>query len=137
MSTVVVTRRVAPARPVPARPVRRARPAVGRGAAGSTPGLRLTARGRLVVGVVVAVLLAMVVAAAVLLGGGSASAGGQGGAAAVTYRVVMPGETLWGIATQVAPGADPRDVVAEIVELNGLPGSSVAAGTRLALPVVH
>jgi hypothetical protein len=42
---------------------------------------------------------------------------------------------LWSIAGEVAPGADRRDTVAEIVELNALDGSSVRAGQRIAVPV--
>jgi LysM repeat protein len=52
----------------------------------------------------------------------------------VHTHVVLPGETLWGIARQVAPGDDPRDTVARIVEFNSLPTTAVHAGQRLALP---
>jgi hypothetical protein len=64
-----------------------------------------------------------------------------GGAAAGTPAppatrivVVEPGQTLWSIAGQVAPGADRRDTIARIVELNGLPSTDVAAGARIAVP---
>jgi hypothetical protein len=45
--------------------------------------------------------------------------------------VVEPGDTVWSIAAEVAPGADPRPVVDAIVEANG--GSSLVAGQRLVL----
>ena len=38
------------------------------------------------------------------------------------------GESLWSIAEQVAPEADPRDVVDAIVRLNALDGVTVSAG---------
>jgi hypothetical protein len=48
--------------------------------------------------------------------------------------VVQPGQTLWGIATQVAPHADPRATVQQIIVLNHLPGTGVQAGETLAVP---
>jgi LysM domain len=98
------------------------------------PPLRLTRRGRAVLR-----LLALVAVAALVVGGvlalqRAASAGEQApAAAAVTYHVVLPGETLWGIARQVAPERDVRGTVARIIELNALPGGRVYAGQRLAL----
>ena len=47
---------------------------------------------------------------------------------------VLPGETLWGIATELAPGADPRDTIASILEFNALQSSAVHAGQDLAIP---
>jgi hypothetical protein len=48
--------------------------------------------------------------------------------------VVQPGDTLWGIARQVAPGRDPRPVVDEIVEANDLRGG-LQAGQELVVAV--
>jgi hypothetical protein len=94
--------------------------------------VRLTRRGRLVATLV---LLAGFLAGGVLLAGGLASAGTEPGAAATAERVtVAPGETLWGIAEREAPGTDPRDTVAEILELNHLQSSAVEAGSVLLLP---
>ncbi len=53
----------------------------------------------------------------------------------VTYRAVLPGETLWEIAGEVAPGVDRRDTVARILELNALSTAGVYAGQRIAVPV--
>ena len=96
--------------------------------------VRLTRRGRLVLrlGVVILALLLALVLALVLTR--PASAGAQRHAVQARYRVVLPGETLWSIAGEIAPGADRRDVVAEIVELNALSGSGVDAGQRIAIP---
>jgi nucleoid-associated protein YgaU len=49
--------------------------------------------------------------------------------------VVQPGQTLWDIAVEAAPGTDPRQVVAAIMELNDLadPGA-IRAGQPLYVP---
>ncbi len=103
--------------------------------AGHPAPLRLTRRGRHVLraGVVVLVLVLMTVSALALARGASAADGPAPEVAVVTH-VVMPGETLWGIAQQVAPHDDPRDTVARIVEFNALTSQGVQAGQRLALP---
>jgi len=96
------------------------------------PPLRLTTRGR-----VVAVLLALlVVAASALLGARAAQAEVPGSAPQVERHVVRPGETLWQIASSVVgPGEDVRDVVADLVRLNDLPGSGLMAGQTIVVPV--
>lgn len=83
-------------------------------------------------------LLAMVAAA--LLGAGyariaaeSAPAGGAVPVAAETITVA-PGDTLWDIASKRYPGADPRQKVFQIEQLNGLGGPSIEAGQRLKVP---
>jgi LysM domain len=97
--------------------------------------LRLTRRGR----VVVRLLLGLLVTGAVMLGvlalGRPALAGTRAHAMQVRYHVVLPGETLLGIAARAVPGVDARDTAAEIIELNALPGSGLNAGQRIALPV--
>ena len=49
--------------------------------------------------------------------------------------VVAPGETLWSVAALVAGSSDVAAVVDEIVSVNHLSSSSVAAGTRLLVPL--
>jgi hypothetical protein len=44
---------------------------------------------------------------------------------------VQPGDTLWSIATAVAPNRDPRDEVATLQQLNHLDGVSLAVGQVL------
>src|SRR6186997_380479 len=51
----------------------------------------------------------------------------------VTY-VVEPGDTLWSIARQVAPGRDPRPVVDGLIKANDLRGG-LQAGQELSIPV--
>ena len=41
------------------------------------------------------------------------------------------------LAATVAPTVDPRDVVADIVELNQLDGADVQPGQRLAIPAQY
>ena len=47
---------------------------------------------------------------------------------------VEAGQSLWTIAESIAPGADPRDVIASIVELNRLSSVDVVPGQLLAIP---
>ena len=80
-------------------------------------------------------LAALALVSGVLLIDRSAMAGSTSRPVPVTYRVVLPGESLWQIAGEVAPGVDRRDTVARIVELNALSTAGVNAGQRIAVPV--
>ena len=94
--------------------------------------LRITRRGRLALTLTATVLAAV----AAEVGAGQATAGQEVGSVATADVMVVPGDTLWGIASEVAvPGQDVRDVIAEIVELNALPTSAVTAGQTLVVPV--
>ncbi|MHA7239139.1 LysM peptidoglycan-binding domain-containing protein [Arthrobacter sp. TMS1-12-1] len=97
--------------------------------------LTLTRRGRLLL---VGLPIALGVAALILLGAfltSQAQAGESAPTTTATVEVsVAAGETLWDLAMQYAPERDPRDTVAEIVELNDLPNSVVQAGQRVAVP---
>jgi LysM repeat protein len=95
--------------------------------------LRLTRRGRLVI-LVMLLAVGAVLSMAVASSGAASSAAEQ---VPVQYVTVAPGDTLWSIAGEVAPGTDRRDTVAEIVELNALDGSSVQAGQRIAVPALQ
>jgi LysM repeat protein len=46
----------------------------------------------------------------------------------------MPGQSLWSIASQYDPAADPRGVIQQIIDLNALSGTSVQPGQHLWLP---
>jgi hypothetical protein len=92
-----------------------------------------------VVTALVTTALALVVALAWLAGVVRAQAAGSGVPSGEVYRnltavVVRPGQTLWSIAERSQPGADPRTVVQELIDLNGLHGSAVQAGERLWVP---
>ncbi|GAA4183415.1 hypothetical protein GCM10022288_02650 [Gryllotalpicola kribbensis] len=109
------------------------RPAPSAGVARSH--LRLTRRGR---ALLVAVVAAPVLAVTVWFGlnGGGAAADGHSAArpAAVEQVTVAQGQSLWQIAVEVAPHDDPRDVVAAIVDMNGLQSSVLTPGQTLAIP---
>lgn len=93
--------------------------------------VRLTARGRAVfLGLLVVLGLAASLLTASVSGAGTSST-----PVPVQYVTVAPGQTLWAIAAEVAPSADRRDTIAQILELNALSGSSVQAGQRIAVPV--
>jgi hypothetical protein len=96
--------------------------------------LRLTRRGRVVVRSLVGVVLLLVILLGALVGR-PALAGPDVRDAGVAERIVLPGETLWSIAGEVAPDADRRETVEQIVELNGLTSSAVTAGQRLTVPL--
>jgi LysM domain len=101
--------------------------------------VRLTRRGRIVVAVMLtAASLSLVVLAWLAIAARAAQAadGGQPGAVYqnLTSIVVHPGQSLWSIASQAEPGADPRVVMQQIVDLNALRGTSVEPGQHLWVP---
>jgi len=95
--------------------------------------LRITRRGRRVVGTAVALGAAGIVAAGLLLGPG-AVASDQAADVSFAQVTVEGGESLWQVASEIAPTKDPRDVVSDLVRLNNLPSAEVAAGQTLAVP---
>lgn len=98
--------------------------------------LRLTRRGRVVLTSVAA--LPLVAGAAVFaLNGGGAFAGGTASSAPFRYVTIQSGQSLWRVAESVAPTADPRDVIAGIVDLNRLESVDVRPGQRLAIPAQY
>ena len=107
----------------PSRPVRAARPEP----------MRLTRRGRMFFGTIIALALA---AGAYFLGFGASQAGADSTVSTTSFEqvTVMPGDTLWSIATNIAPNADTQTVIAEIVSLNQLETATVQPGQRLAIP---
>ncbi len=112
------------------RPVHRMAPALER--APHRARLRLTARGRAVLLALLAIPLALGIGLGVMNGGGADAT--NGAPATLQYVTVESGQTLWGLAKQIAPNADPRDVVAELMQLNQLPSGAVPAGLHLAIP---
>jgi LysM repeat protein len=93
--------------------------------------LRITRRGRAVVtGLVTAPVVAIVLALA-LSGGEATATPGQTELPVVT---VEAGQTLWHLAESVAPGANPADLIADIISLNGLESAAVMPGQTLIIP---
>ena len=101
--------------------------------------IRLTRRGRIVVWTLGAFGVAALTALIWLAVAGQAQASshvktGGPAAASVLRVVVQPGQTLWSIATQADPAADPRIIIGEIVDLNSLRGTGVRVGQVLLVP---
>jgi|SRR4051812_18646287 cell division protein YceG involved in septum cleavage len=94
--------------------------------------LRLTRRGRVVV-VVVALLVAFAVGVFVTAAGSVAT---QHPGTPEPTRIVQvgSGDTLWGIATELADGGDVRAMIEEIKQLNALGSEALQAGQRLVVP---
>ena len=99
--------------------------------------LRLTRRGRFVFfGLPLILLAALVLSLAGFLNA-PAKAADTSAELSLTPTVtvtVQPGESLWTIAGSVAPERDPRDVVADIVQLNNLDAARVLPGQQLFIP---
>lgn len=93
--------------------------------------LRITRRGRLVLSAAIAV---PILALSVLLVSPGALAGDEPTSNDFEYMTVLSGDTLWSIASLVAPEQDPRDVVAEIMSLNQLDSAALQPGQQLAVP---
>lgn len=95
------------------------------------PPLRLTARGR--VAAFVASFLAL---AALVVGAGQmVEASGASEAGEPVAVVVGAGDTLWGIAQEIAPDRDPRSVVQQIRSLNDLGTRAIVPGQSILVPV--
>lgn len=105
-------------------------------ASSSAPRLRLTKRGRAVLMFLAATPL-VIAALAFALNGGGATASLEGSSVAFQYVTVESGQTLWQLAESIAPAADPRDVIAEIMQLNQLQSADVYAGQELAVPAAY
>jgi hypothetical protein len=99
--------------------------------------LRLTRRGRVVLTFLAAIPVVVLSAALVLGSGGAAAEVDAPSNIGLSFLTVADGETLWGIAESIAPASDPREVISEIMRLNGLDDSTVQPGQRLALPAAH
>jgi len=100
-----------------------------------TTHLRLTARGRAVFTTLAAIPVVIAAALFALNGGGAnavqdvAVPGGS-----YEYVTVEAGESLWALATDIAPEADPRDVISDILSFNGMSSSQIQPGQQLAIP---
>jgi Tfp pilus assembly protein FimV len=94
--------------------------------------VRLTRRGRIVV-VVAALLVAFAVGVFVTAAGSVAS---QRPGTPEPTRIIQvgSGDTLWGIASELADGGDVRSMIEEIKQLNALDSSDLQSGQRLVVP---
>jgi LysM domain len=117
------------------------RRAAGPGTArpGQAGRVRLTSRGRLVLGVFAVMVAAGLVTVFWLSVAGGAQATSHRLRPGAAYRgmtqvVVRPGQTLWSIASRAEPAADPRVVVQQIIEVNALRGAVIQPGESLWVP---
>ena len=105
----------------------------------ATTSLHLTRRGRLLfLGLPVLMMTAMLLTALALVTTAPASAEQSVRRVPSTPAVqvtVQPGESLWDVAAANAQGRDTRDVLAGIVELNGLQDDHLDAGRKLYVPL--
>jgi LysM repeat protein len=86
------------------------------------------------------VTLALVIAlSSAVFGHISASNASSAATRATSTVIVQPGQTMWGLASTIAPNDDPRDTIARIADLNGLTvaqASAVRPGQRLIVPLI-
>ena len=109
-------------------PVRVQRPKTER----RTAQVRLTRRGRVVV-VVAALLVAFAIGVFVTAAGSVATR--EPGTPEPTRIVqVGSGDTLWGIASELADDGDVRAMMTRIERLNALDSTTLQAGQRLVVP---
>ena len=106
-----------------------ARHPAGKAKSGSSTPVQLTVRGRRVVA-----LIAMIPIVALMVVFGGKVAQANSAAPAMTTVVVQPGQSLWDVASTVDPSSDPRAVILEIEQLNGLENAHIAAGQQLIVP---
>ena len=96
---------------------------------------RLTRRGRLVLVTLVVALAFAVISPGQAALSPRAQAGAESSSSDASRTwVVQPDETLWSIAEQIDPDADPRETVARIVSMNDLPDSAVLVGQEIHVP---
>jgi hypothetical protein len=105
-----------------------------RGQAAAAP-LRLTKRGRIVVAAAAALLVSLLS----LLASEAAHATSHSAPPRVADRnlmqvVVQHGQSLWSLAQSADRSADPRQVMQQIIELNGLTSDMIFTGERLWVP---
>jgi len=98
--------------------------------------LRLTPRGRRVFTTLAALPL-VIAALAFALNGGMATASPEGSSVPLQTVTVEAGQSLWELASDIAPDADPRDVIADIVSFNNLSTTAITPGQQLDVPTAY
>ena len=94
--------------------------------------VRLTQRGRVVF---LLAFLAVALVVSMSLGGWATASREGGTPPAVRVIEVQPGDTLYGIAGDLAEPGKVREMVHQIQQLNSLSGGGIQVGQKLALPV--
>ncbi len=93
--------------------------------------VRLTRRGRLVVFVL---SMLVVLALGLVWAAGSVATDEAGVPQPTTVVTVGTGDTLWGIASELADDGGTRAMINQIEELNALESGMLVAGQRLVVP---
>jgi LysM repeat protein len=96
--------------------------------------LRMAKRGRAVLLTIVATPLVIAALAFGINAGGATATSSSTPLAKVT---VVGGETLWNVATQIAPNADPRDVISDLMSVNRLSSAEIYPGEQLSIPAQY
>ncbi len=96
--------------------------------------LRMTKRGR---AVLLTIISAPLVVGALLFGLNAGGATATDHSTPLTKITVVGGEDLWGVAKQIAPNADPRDVIAAIENVNQLSSANIQPGQQLSIPAQY
>jgi Tfp pilus assembly protein FimV len=72
------------------------------------------------------------------LAGGAQAASGRARTGSVYQGMrrvtVLPGQTLWAIAQQAEPSADPRTVIPQIMQINAISSTNLQPGQQLWVP---
>ena len=98
-------------------------------------GIVLNRRGRLARTLVV-LSLAIVLGSLVSANAGAGTEAGPSKAGSFISVTVAPGETIWSLATRMAPETgDVRGLVSEILEVNSLASVDVEAGQKIRIPL--
>lgn len=122
--------------------IRHSRPSAGyevpshRAGIQAKPRLRLTTRGRVVLFALVAFPVAIALFA-MSLNGGEAFATADARSDSFDYVTVLAGQSLWELALELDPSADPRDVIYDVLRLNQLTSAQIYPGQRLAVPAAY
>jgi hypothetical protein len=96
--------------------------------------LRMTKRGRTVL---LTLIASPLVVAALVFGLNAGEATATNSSTPLSRVTVVGGETLWSLARQLAPNADPRDVVADIMSVNRMSSADIQPGEQLAIPAQY
>ncbi len=94
--------------------------------------VRLTRRGRLVVFVA---SLTLALAVVFLLAGGAVGTDSAGEPIPTEIVQVVPGDTLWGIASERAANGEVLSMIEQIEQLNALESVTVLAGQKIRVPL--
>ncbi|HWH27024.1 MAG TPA: LysM peptidoglycan-binding domain-containing protein [Pseudolysinimonas sp.] len=102
----------------------------------AVPRLRITRRGRGVLLTLAAIPVALLMAV-FGLNAATATATSDLSSNTFDYVEVAPGQSLWSLAEQIAPEANPAEVVADMMSLNQLTSADIQPGQSLAIPAEY